>query len=230
MNPDGTRGSCPEAYGYLLGTSAVCALAEMALSFLPVQLLKRIFPPIITGPVVFLIGASLIGDSGFANWGGGSGSCFESETISCQVGDHLLPWGSAAFLGLGFLSFITIVIVEIFGSPSMRNGSIVIGLLFPLVVAGPLNYISATSIDSAPGITFLWVHTFPLKVYGPAVLPLLAVYLSLAAEAVGDITASAEASRLPVDGASFDKRIQGGLLSDGLAGESSVHELRHMES
>jgi len=104
----------------------------------------------------------------------------------------------------------------------MRNGSIIIGLLFPLVVAGPLNYISSVNIDSAPVGTFLWVHTFPLKVYGPAVLPLLAVYLSLAAEAVGDITASAEASRLPVDGASFDKRILGGLLSDGLAGTLSA--------
>lgn len=105
MNADGTRGACPEAYGYLLGTSAVCALAEMALSFLPVRILKRVFPPIITGPVVFLIGSSLIGDSGFANWGGGSGSCLESSTVLCQVGSHEALWGSAEFLGLGFLSF-----------------------------------------------------------------------------------------------------------------------------
>jgi xanthine/uracil permease len=31
--------------------------------------------------------------------------------------------------GLGFLSFISIVIVEIFGSPFMRNCSVVMGLI-----------------------------------------------------------------------------------------------------
>ncbi len=29
-NPDGSRAACPDAYGYLLGTCAVCALLEIA--------------------------------------------------------------------------------------------------------------------------------------------------------------------------------------------------------
>ncbi|KAJ7049171.1 permease family-domain-containing protein [Mycena amicta] len=37
-------------------------------------------------------------------------------------------------------------------------------------------------------------------------------------EAIGDITASAEVSRQPVDGEVFDSRIQGGVLSDGIGG------------
>jgi len=36
--------------------------------------------------------------------------------------------------------------------------------------------------------------------------------VSLAMEAIGDITASAEVSRLPVHGEEFDTRIQGGIL------------------
>lgn len=183
---DGTtsRGACPEAYGYLIGTAAVCGLLEMALSFVPVRLLRKAFPPVVTGGVVTLIGASLIGSSGFLDWAGGSGDCSSRPTSGQYVvcpqvgGPHALPWGSAEYLGLGFLSFMTIVVVEIFGSPVMRNGSVVIGLLFPLVVAGPLGYIGRSNIDSAQAITFLWTTTFKLKVYGPAVLvcipPLLA--------------------------------------------------------
>ena len=38
------------------------------------------------------------------------------------------------------------------------------------------------------------------------------VTVSLAMEAIGDITASAEVSRVPVDGEEFDTRIQGGVL------------------
>jgi hypothetical protein len=36
--------------------------------------------------------------------------------------------------------------------------------------------------------------------------------VSLAMEAIGDITASAEVSRVEVDGVDFDSRIQGGVL------------------
>ena len=36
--------------------------------------------------------------------------------------------------------------------------------------------------------------------------------VSLATEAIGDITASAEVSQLPVRGEEFDTRIQGGIL------------------
>lgn len=54
--------------------------------------------------------------------------------------------------------------------------------------------------------------------YGPAVLPLLAVYLSVGLEVIGDITASSEASRQPVRGPLFESRIQGGLLADGING------------
>jgi len=42
--------------------------------------------------------------------------------------------------------------------------------------------------------------------------------VSLAMEAIGDITASAEVSQLPVHGEEFDTRIQGGILADGLGG------------
>ena len=42
--------------------------------------------------------------------------------------------------------------------------------------------------------------------------------VSLAMEATGDITASAEVSRQPVVGDVFDSRIQGGILSDGIGG------------
>ena len=71
-----TRGSCPDAYGMVLGkwrtwvacsicsdfsigTSLICAFLEVFMSFIPVRVLKRIFPPMVTGllhyPYVFHI-------------------------------------------------------------------------------------------------------------------------------------------------------------------------------
>ncbi|KAM0753435.1 xanthine/uracil permease [Meredithblackwellia eburnea MCA 4105] len=219
-----TRGACPEAYGYLIGTSTLVSILEMGLAFVSPKLLKKIFPPIVTGCVILLIGADLVGSSGFKNWGGGSGSCYGHPTSGifelCPTiyAPKPLAWGDARFIGLGFLSYVTIILLEFFGSPAMKSASIIIGLIVGCIVAGPTGYIDGSSIKSAPAITFLWVKTFPLKVYAPAILPMMAVYIALAMEATGDITASSEASRQPVVGQLYDSRVQGGILADGVNG------------
>ncbi|KAI0074785.1 Xanthine/uracil permease [Panus rudis PR-1116 ss-1] len=223
---DGTtsRGPCPDAYGMVLGTSIICSFLEIFLSFIPPRILQRIFPPMVTGTVILMIGASLIGSSGIPNWGGGSNDCSSRpesgifQLCPTIFAPRPLPWGSPEFIGLGFLSFISIILTELFGSPFLKNISIIVGLAVGCIVAGAAGYIDGSSITSAPAITFLWVKTFKIRVYPPAILPMLAVYISLAMEAIGDITASAEVSRVAVDGEEFDSRIQGGVLSDGLGG------------
>ncbi|KAH7906116.1 xanthine uracil permease [Hygrophoropsis aurantiaca] len=225
---DGTvmRDPCPDAYGMVLGTSLICSLLEIGLSFLPPRVLKRLFPPMVTGTVILMIGASLIGSSGILDWGGGSNGCQARPTsgiyaLCPTVGaPGALPWGSPQFIGLGFLSFASIILTELFGSPFLKNASIIVGLAVGCIVAGAAGYIDGSSIGTAPAITFLWcvVYRFKIGVYPPAILPMLAVYASTTMEAIGDITASAEVSRIAVDGLEFDSRIQGGILSDGIGG------------
>ena len=123
---DGTKLPCPEGYGAILGTASLCALLEIGLSFMTPSVLKRLFPPIVTGPTVTLIGVSLI-QSGLEDWAGGSGSCFGRPTtgdfVNCpsNFAPHPLPWGSAQFIGLGFSVFITIILAERFGAPIMKS-------------------------------------------------------------------------------------------------------------
>lgn len=187
------------------------------MSFTSPRLLKKFFPPLVTGPTVALIGINLI-KSGFQNWAGGSGSCSarpeEGIFRLCPTvnAPHPLPWGSAEFIGLGFSVFITIILAERYGSPIMKSTAVVVGLLVGCIIAAACGYFSRSGINSAPAVNFIWVHTFPLSVYGPIVLPLLAVYIVLAMEAIGDITATCDVSRLQVDGKLFDSRIQGGVL------------------
>ncbi|KIL60951.1 hypothetical protein M378DRAFT_167457 [Amanita muscaria Koide BX008] len=224
VNGVATRGPCPDAYGKVLGTALICSFLEIFMSFSPPRVLKRVFPPLVTGTVILMIGASLVGSSGIPNWGGGSNACQTRPSsgffeLCPNVGaSRAALWGSPQFIGLGFLSFVTIILTDIFGSPFMKNISIIIGLLVGCIVAGAAGYIDSSTIKTAPAITFLWVHRFKIGVYPPAILPMLAVYISLAMEAIGDITASAEVSRQQVDGLEFDSRIQGGVLADGIGG------------
>ncbi|PSN69297.1 xanthine/uracil permease protein-like protein [Corynespora cassiicola Philippines] len=220
---DGNRLPCPDGYGAIIGTAAVCALLEILMAFTSPRLLKKLFPPLVTGPTVMLIGVKLV-QSGLQNWAGGSGDCkSRPETGIFQLCPNInaprpLPWGSAEFIGLGFSVFVTIIICERFGAPIMKSTAVVIGLLVGCIIAGATGYFDRSSIDASPAVSFIWVETFKLSVYGPIVLPLLAVYMVLAMEAIGDITATCDVSRLEVDGELFDSRIQGGVLADGLNG------------
>lgn len=224
--PSDSNGSplpCPDGYGAIIGTACCCALLEILMSFTPPKVLKKIFPPLVTGPTVTLIGISLI-QSGFEDWAGGSGECLSRPASGIYKlcpdvsAPHALSWGSASFIGLGFSVFVTIIICERFGSPIMKSCAVVIGLLVGCIIAAACGYFDRSGIDAAPAASFIWVHTFKLSVYGPIVLPLLAVYIVLAMEAIGDITATCDVSRLEVDGKLFDSRIQGGVLADGMNG------------
>jgi len=123
----GKKLPCPEGYGAILGTCCLCALLEIGLSFMRPKLLKKLFPPIVTGPTVALIGVKLI-ETGLKNWAGGSGSCYGRPSVNgvlqlcpSNTAPHALAWGSAEFIGLGFSVFISIILLERFGSPIMKS-------------------------------------------------------------------------------------------------------------
>jgi len=215
---------CPKGYGAIIATATLCALLEIGMSFTSPRILKKVFPPIVTGPTVALIGMSLV-TSGLKDWAGSSGNCSSKDTATgffalCpNVGvPKPLPWGSAQFIGLGFSVFVTIIICERFGSPIMKSCAVVIGLLIGCIIGGAVGYFDPSGITAAPAASFVWVHTFPLSIYPSLILPLLAVYIVLAMEAIGDITATCDVSRLEVSGPLFDSRIQGGVLADGING------------
>lgn len=220
IDANGNQLPCPAGYGALLGTSCLCALLEIGLSFMSSRILSRVFPPLVTGPTVLLIGVSLI-KSGMQDWGGGSGCTPASSTATRPMcpsasAPHALPWGSPEFIGLGFLVFVTIIVCERFGPPIMKSCAVIVGLLVGSIVAAACGYFENSGITAAPVASFPWVKTFPLSIYPPLILPLLALYLVVMMESIGDITATCDVSRLAVEGPTFDSRIQGGVLGNGL--------------
>ena len=157
------------------------------MAFVPPKTLRKLFPPMVTGVVLLLGGVNLV-SAGINNWAGGSGSCSSRPTsgpfMLCPDNDapHPLPWGSPEFVGLGFSVWITILIVERFGSPFLKNASIIIGLVTGTIIAGATGYIDSSTISEAPVITFIWTTTFPLGVSGPLILPLLATIFTIGNE------------------------------------------------
>lgn len=225
------------AYGKMLGTSMVCCLLELFLSVLSPGALRTLFPPIVSSITVILIGVALTG-TGMKYWGGGA-VCADmvwmehvkvqdvdfgrgaSSTCFGTAGEVALPFGSTEYIGLGFSVLCALVIIELFGSVFMKNCNVIIALLFGYFVAGvsrygdeSLQYVDDAKIESAKAFTFLWVETFPLGFYAPAVIPLLVAYLVTTVETVGDISAVYDVSDLDTSSEQYTESIQGGLLAD----------------
>lgn len=227
-----------DAYGKLIGTGLVCSLFQVFMSLVPPQILKKLFPPLITGITVMLVGISLTA-TGMKYWGGGvvcadmnwkqHAQVVNIKNLSpvpsplCAVGNvQYLGYGSPEFIGLGASVLIFLVFIEIFGSPFLKNSNVIIALLFGYFVAGVSRrdgnrYVISDPIDQAPGITFLWVRTFKIGFYPPAVFPMLISYMVSSLETMGDIGATTEASGLSIDAPEFPESVQGGMLNDAVS-------------
>jgi xanthine/uracil permease len=170
LNADGSnRGQCfDEAYGKALGTILLGGVLVFALSFMSPKVIRRVFPPLVNGVTILLIGLSLV-KSGTKYWGGGAfchdnvkgqwgkaisnctyikgnatvtGTCFEPATrILCSdAGDVRLPYGHPVYLGLGFVVFCCMILFELFGSPFMRNCAVALSLIVGFIVAAAASY------------------------------------------------------------------------------------------
>lgn len=203
MKADGMSGEA--AYGAMIGTSMVCCLLELFLSIIPIKIIKKVFPPIVTAITVILIGVALTG-TGMKYWGGGvvcaemgwqthssitdQGLSFGPPFPTCTNGDTNYVYGDARYIGLGFSVLAFLVVIEMWGSVFMKNCNVILALLFGYMVAGlsKEKFVDQDNILLAEPITFLWVKTFPIGFYAPAVIPLLVAYLVTTVETIGDLT------------------------------------------
>lgn len=65
-----------------MGVIMVACFTTIAISFLPPRAVRRIFPPMVTGVTIFLIGAALIG-TGMQYWGGFVYPIFVTKQSNC---------------------------------------------------------------------------------------------------------------------------------------------------
>jgi NCS2 family nucleobase:cation symporter-2 len=225
-----------EAYGKVLGTCIVASGLEVVLSFIHPKLLKKIFPPIVSGTCVTLIGVSLSG-TGMKYWGGGV-FCAENDMSksatfggaqACEGnGEYQQFYGDREYLILGAVVIGFLVFFQIFGSPFLKSTSVFWSLIggylyatfFPAVKDGvTYEFVSQNPnkfVEAADWIVYPDPTKFKLGFYLPGLMPLLLAFLVTTIESVGDINASMDATGIPSSGPDADSRVQGGLLADGL--------------
>lgn len=185
----------------IFGATVAGSFVEMFVSRI-LKYARRVITPIVSGVVVTLIGMSLI-KVGITACGGG------------EAAKATGTFGSFENVGIAALVLVLIVFFNRSSNRYLRMGSIVIGLMVGYIVAWALGMVDFGSVQSYGGFNYPNPFKYGLNFNISSIIGLGLVYLITSIEAYGDITANSLISGEPVEGDTFMKRAEGGILADG---------------
>lgn len=185
----------------IFGATVAGSFVEMFVSRI-LKYARRVITPLVSGVVVTLIGMSLI-KVGITACGGG------------EAAKATGTFGSFENVGIAALVLVLIVFFNRSSNRYLRMGSIVIGLMVGYIVAWVLGMVDFGSVQSYGGFNYPNPFKYGLNFNISSIIGLGLVYLITSIEAYGDITANSLISGEPVEGDTFMKRAEGGILADG---------------
>lgn len=185
----------------IFGATVAGSFVEMFVSRI-LKYARRVITPLVSGVVVTLIGMSLI-KVGITACGGG------------EAAKAAGTFGSFENVGIAALVLVLIVFFNRSSNRYLRMGSIVIGLVVGYIVAWMLGMVDFGSVQSYGGFNYPNPFKYGLNFNISSIIGLGLVYLITSIEAYGDITANSLISGEPVEGDTFMKRAEGGILADG---------------
>jgi xanthine permease XanP len=162
-----------------------------------------IITPIVTGTVVTLIGLTLL-QVGATNVGGGFGAKASGT------------FGSLQNLGLALLVIAAILIFNNCASRYLRMLSVVLGLAVGYGAGALLGLIDLQAIHSLPMVTVPVPFRYGFRFEYSAFVPFAIMYVITVMESIGDLTATSTLTGQPISGPSYFRRLEGGLLADGI--------------
>ena len=179
----------------IIGATILGAFFEIILSYF-IKPLMKLFPPIVTGTVVCLIGLTLLPVS--MDWAaGGSGAT---------------DYGSLTNVSIAMLVMMITLLLNRYGKGMLSSASILIGMVVGYIICIPFGMVDFSSVAQASFISipqiFQYGVTFDLK----ALIAFLPAYFVTTIETVGCLKAIGEVSDVDMN----DKRVGSGVLADGV--------------
>ncbi|MDD1779744.1 purine permease [Enterovibrio sp. ZSDZ35] len=180
----------------IMGAALVGACMVIVSAFFMEQI-RKLFPPVVSGVVVTLIGLTILPVA--MNW----------------VGDA--PAGSEHFatlpkLFLAGISLLVVLLVATYAKGSVAASAIVIGLAGGYLVALSMGMVNIEQIGKASWFSAPEPLKFGLSFSWPAIISMCLAYIVVIAEATGDFLALASNCHRTISG----KDLKRGLLGDGI--------------
>ncbi|MCM1991417.1 uracil-xanthine permease family protein [Oceanirhabdus seepicola] len=179
----------------IIGATILGAIFEIVLSYF-IRPLMKVFPPIVTGTVVCLIGLTLLPVS--IDWAAG--------------GYGAADYGSMKNISITMLVLILTLVLNNYGKGMVSSASILIGMIVGYIVCIPLGLVDFTAVQEASWLSVPNIFEYGVVFDFKALLAFIPAYFVTTIETVGCLKAVGEASHTNMD----DKRIGSGVLADGV--------------
>ncbi len=180
----------------ILGASLVGSLVMIIGSFF-MPYVRKLFPPVVTGVVVVMIGLSLIPVA--VDWFAGG-----------QKGD--VNYADPANLAMATFVLVLVVILVQWGKGIFSSAAIVIGMMVGYVVALILGWINFEAVKNAEIVAIPQPLHFGLAFPISGIIGMSIAYLVTIVESSGNFLALGNATQTEITG----KHLRGGVLCDGV--------------
>ncbi|EJP6472611.1 purine permease [Clostridium botulinum] len=179
----------------IFGATILGAGIVIILSFF-VKPLMKLFPPIVTGTVVSLIGLTLLPVS--IDWAaGGAGSS---------------NYGSLKNISIALFIMIVTLLLNHYGKGLVSSASILIGMVVGYIICIPLEMVDFSSVSQATWVSLPKIFGYGVTFNLQVLLPFIPAYFVTIIGTVGCLKAITEVSKIEAD----EKPITAGVLSDGV--------------
>ncbi|MBD5630232.1 nucleobase:cation symporter-2 family protein [Clostridium botulinum] len=179
----------------IFGATILGAGIVIILSFF-VKPLMKLFPPIVTGTVVSLIGLTLLPVS--IDWAaGGVGSA---------------NYGSLKNISIALFIMIVTLLLNHYGKGLVSSASILIGMVVGYIICIPLGMVDFSSVSQASWVSLPKIFGYGITFNLQVLLPFIPAYFVTIIGTVGCLKAITEVSGIKED----EKPITAGVLSDGV--------------
>ena len=180
----------------ILGAQIVGGVVAFIVGAFVMQI-RKFFPPLITGTVVFTIGLSLY-----------------PTAINYMAGGTSSPtYGSWQNWTIAFLTLVVVTVLNHFGKGIFKLASILIGIIVGYVVSLFFGMVDFASIGSAAAFQVPQPLHFGIMFEPSSCIAIAILFAINSIQAIGDFTATTSGS---IDREPTDKELQGGIMGYGV--------------
>ena len=165
--------------------------------------MRKLFPPLVAGTVVFSIGLSL----------------YPTAVNYMAGGSNVSDFGSPINWMLSMTTLIVVLFCNHFTKGQFKLASILIGIIVGYILAVCLNRVDFSPISEAAWIQMPTLIPFGIKFVPSAIIAISVIYIVNSVEAVGDLSAITEGG---LNREAKDTEISGGIIASGIASSLGV--------
>jgi len=164
--------------------------------------IRHMFPPLVTGIVVLMIGISLL-KVGFMYAGGGA----------WLLNNKPEAFGNGSHLFIAFIVLIVALVAHQKGKGMVSSASILIGMVVGYIVAMMMGMINYGKIASASWFALPMPFQYGIDFIPAAIILMLFMAIVTTIETIGDISATTMGG---ANREATNKELSGGIMADGL--------------